>query len=122
MKNKIAIILMLLLISLSTNLAKGDEMKNSFFTWDDFVDDFGRQMTSAEDVFTNMTKGGLKENSLLKFDFHFISNDRNNIEALHEFLKERYLYTFESIIEREDKLWELTGLTNGIPVTSDNLM
>jgi tetratricopeptide (TPR) repeat protein len=100
----------------------GEQMNNSFFSWSNFVDNFGGQIVSAEEVFTNMIKGGLKENSLLKFDFHFISNDRKNIEALNVFLKEHYLYTFESIIEREDKLWELSGLTNKIPVTSDNLM
>ena len=122
MKGKVAIILVVLLVILNTNLVRGKEMKNSFFRWDDFVDDFGGQMVSAEDVFINMTKGGLKENTLLKFDFHFISNDKKNIEALMEFLKDHYLYTFKPIIERKDKLWELTGLTNELPVTSDNLM
>jgi len=122
MKNKIANLLMVLFVSLNTNIVMGEQMNNSFFSWSNFVDNFGGQMVSAEDVFTNMSKGGLKKNSLLKFDFHFISNDRKNIEALNVFLKEHYLYTFESIIEREDKLWELSGLTNKIPVTSDNLM
>ncbi len=122
MKNITVKILMVLLVSLNTNLAMGEDMKNSFFTWDDFVDGFGGQMVSAEDVFANMAKGGLKENALLKFDFHFVSNDKKNVEALQVFLKEHYLYTLEPIIEREDKLWELTGLTNELPVTSDNLM
>jgi tetratricopeptide (TPR) repeat protein len=122
MNNKIVQILVILLISLNTNIAMGDEMKNSFFTWDDFVKNFAGQLVSAQDVFTNMTKSGLTENAILKFDFHFISNNSTKIKALHTFLKDHYLYTFEPIFEREDKLWELTGLSNGFPVTSDNLM
>ena len=121
MKNKIATLLIVLLF-LNTNIVMGEKMENSYFTWDAFVENFGREMVSAEDVFNNMTKGGLKNNSILKFDFHFLSSDRKNIESLKVFLQEHYLYTFKPIIEREDKLWELTGLTNGLPVTSDNLM
>jgi len=121
MKNKIATLLIVLLF-LNTNIVMGEKMENSYFTWDAFVTNFGGQMVSAEDVFSNMSKGGLKNNSILKFDFHFISNNRKNIEALKVFLQDHYLYTLEPIIEREDKLWELTGLTNELPITSDNLM
>lgn len=120
MKNKIAALLIFLF--LNSNIVMGAKMENSYFTWDDFVENFGSQMVSAEDVFLNMSKGGLKNNSILKFDFHFISNNRKNVEALKVFLQDHYLYTLEPIVERDDKLWELTGLTNEIPVTSDNLM
>jgi tetratricopeptide (TPR) repeat protein len=97
-------------------------MANSYFTWDDFVNNFAGQMVSAEDIYTNMVKGGLKEHSLLEFDFHFVSNERKNVEALGEFLQKHYSYKLKPIIERDDNLWELTGVTNMFPVTAENLM
>jgi len=37
-------------------------MENKFFTWDNFVDGFGKEMATAEDVFSRMVKSGLVDN------------------------------------------------------------
>jgi hypothetical protein len=36
-------------------------MENHFITWDYFVESFGKEMVSAEDVFNRMGNSGLKE-------------------------------------------------------------
>jgi hypothetical protein len=49
-------------------------MENKYITWDNFVEGFGKEMVSAEDVFNNMVKNGLKDNTLTKMDFTFVSD------------------------------------------------
>ena len=97
-------------------------MKKSFYTWDDFVSNFGKEMVSAESVYQSMLKSGLKEFSLVKFDFHFNSDKREKLEKLYAFLKKHYLYTYEPIYRTENGLWELTGVSNSFPATNENLM
>jgi len=41
-----------------------NKMENKFITWDNFVEGFGREMVSAEDVFNNMVKSGAKSGRL----------------------------------------------------------
>lgn len=95
-------------------------MENKFITWDNFVDGFGREMVSAEDVFNNMVKSGLKDNTLTKMDFTFISDKKENLQKLCEFLKTHYPYSVQEVKEY-DKLWEVNGETNEFPMTADNL-
>ncbi len=114
------IILGLLIIS-TVNFAQGIEMKNSFFTWDNFVANFNGQIDSSDSIYQSMVKAGLNEYALLKFDFHFVSNNKQNIEELSDFIQKSYLYELKPIIERDDKLWELSGVTNSFPVTRENL-
>ena len=82
MRNKILIFL-LLLTSLTACGQK--KMEQKFFTWDNFVDGFGNEMVSAEDVFNNMVKSGLKDNCLTKMDFTFISDKKENFYQNHFF-------------------------------------
>lgn len=100
----------------------GNESENEYFTWDAFSANFGKQMASSEDVFNSMFKRGLRDFSMLKFDFHFVSNKKENLEKLAAFLGQSYPYSLETVFQRDDGLWELTGLTNEFPVTSDNLL
>jgi tetratricopeptide (TPR) repeat protein len=51
-----------------------------------------------------------------------ISDSREKIRALHQYMTNQYLYTLEPIKQRDDGLWELSGVTNPFPVTADNLM
>lgn len=102
--------------------AMGNESENEYFTWDAFSANFGKQMASSEDVFNSMFKRGLRDFSMLKFDFHFVSNKKENLEKLAAFLGQSYPYSLETVFQRDDGLWELTGLTNEFPVTSDNLL
>lgn len=45
-------------------------MENTFITWQNFVDGFGKEMVSAEDVYNNMVKHALKDLSLAQFEFY----------------------------------------------------
>lgn len=117
MKNKILIILLFI-----SQISLGQTMKNTFITWQNFVDGFGKEMVSAEDVYNNMVKHGLKDLALAQFDYHFISDKKENLQSLKEHLKEHYLYENKEIKQIENGLWELSGITNEIPVTQENLM
>ena len=97
-------------------------MENTFITWQDFVDGFGKEMVSAEDVYNHMLNHGLINNSLAQFDYHFISDKKDNLTDLKAFLVEHYSYQNKKIKNIENGLWELSGVTNKIPVTQDNLL
>lgn len=87
-----------LLFLLTTLIACGQKkMENKFITWDDFVEGFGKEMVSAEDVFNSMVKNGLKENCLTKMDFTFISNEKENLQKLGEFIKTHYPYFVQEV-------------------------
>ncbi|HMS68165.1 MAG TPA: hypothetical protein PKD18_08500 [Saprospiraceae bacterium] len=110
------------LLFLTTLTAYGQKkMENKYLTWDNFVDGFGREMRLAGDVFNNMTKNGLKHNTLTKMDFTFVSDKKENLIKLGEFIKTHYPYTVQEVKKFED-LWEINGETNEFPMTADNLM
>jgi tetratricopeptide (TPR) repeat protein len=94
---------------------------NQFFTWDDFVENYGAEMRIAGEVYEGLTENGLKENCLCKFDFTFVSNRKENLQRLAEVLTQRYAYTVAEI-EAVEEAWELNGETREIPVTEDNLL
>lgn len=94
---------------------------NQFFTWEDFVANFGAEMRFAGEVYEGMAENGLKDNCLCQFDFTFVSDDKENLERLAEALASRYSYTITGIEPVEDE-WELNGETSEISVTEDNLM
>jgi len=96
-------------------------MENKYITWDNFVDGFGKEMVSAEDVFNNMVKNGLKDNTLTKMDFTFVSDKKENLIRLGEFIKSHYPYTVQEV-KKFKNLWEINGETNEFPMTADNLM
>lgn len=118
MKNRLSVML-LLLISLNVFGQKKEEHK--FFTWKNFVDGFGKEIVLAEDVFDRMAKDGLKENSLTKMDFTFVSDKEENLIELSKFIKTHYPYSVQEI-KQNDKHWEINGETNVFPMTADNLM
>jgi hypothetical protein len=57
-------LLTLLLLITSFSAFGQNKMENIFITSDNFVDGFGREMVSAEDVFNNMVKSGAKSGRL----------------------------------------------------------
>ena len=97
------------------------KMENRFITWDNFVDNFGKEMVSAEDVYNSMKKNGLKDYTLTKMDFTFTSNKKENLEKLGEFIRNHYPYEVQEI-KKSEKIWEINGQTNEIPITADNLL
>lgn len=118
MRNLLTIILMLKFLT-SWGQNKNEE---KFITWEQFAENFGKEMVSAQDVFNNMQKSGVTDFSLAKFDFHFVSNSKEKLEKLQEFLKEHYPYEIKSLKKINKGLWELNGETNEIPITEDNLL
>ncbi|MGS4344572.1 tetratricopeptide repeat protein [Myroides odoratus] len=118
MKNKLSILLFLLL---SLTAWGQTNIDNTYITWDDFVDGFGREVASADDVFNNMVNNGLKDNTLIKMDFTFVSDKKENLIALSKFLKSHYPYSVLEV-KKFDKSWEINGETNEFPMTADNLM
>lgn len=118
MKNYILILFILLNILTASGQKK---MENKFITWENFVDGFGKEMVSAEDVFKNMVKSGLKDHCLTKMDFTFISDNKENLTRLGEFIKSHYPYTIQEV-KKYGNLWEINGETNEMPMTADNLM
>ena len=78
---KFRILTILLLINTLTSCGQ-KKMENKFYTWDNFVDNFGKEMVSAEDVHKNMVKSGLKDNCFTKMDFTFISNKKENLVVI----------------------------------------
>jgi tetratricopeptide (TPR) repeat protein len=115
-------ILLVILLSLTSLVVFGQTKKeNSFFTWENFVDGFGKEIVLAEDVYDRMAKDGLKENSLTKMDFTFVSDKEENLIELGKFIKTHYPYSVQEI-KQNDKHWEINGETNLFPMTADNLM
>jgi tetratricopeptide (TPR) repeat protein len=104
-----------------TNLSYGQIMNNTFYTWDDFASNFGNEMVSAEDLYNSMKDSGLKDFTLSKFDYHFVSDDKSNLVRLNDFLTEHYKYEFQEYTTF-DNLHELRGLTNEIPITKETLL
>lgn len=117
---KIKILTFLFLLTTLTTFGQ-TKMENTYFTWNNFVEGFGREMSLAEDVFNNMAKNGLKDNTLTKMDFTFVSDKKENLKNLGEFIKTHYPYTVQEVKKFED-LWEINGETNEFPMTADNLL
>lgn len=114
-------ILTLVFLSATLTSFGQNNMENKFITWDNFVDNFGKEMVSAEDVYKKMAKSGQQENCLIKMDFTFISDKKENLEKLSEFIRTHYPYTVKEVLKYED-IWEVNGETNEIPITQDNLL
>jgi tetratricopeptide (TPR) repeat protein len=94
---------------------------NSYFTWKNFADNFQNEVNGSRDVHTKMLNSGVKENSYTKMDFTFISDQKENLASLGDFIKLHYPYSLSEINRHED-LWEIRGETNEIPITSENLL
>ena len=96
-------------------------MDNDFFTWNDFVENFGREMRIAGEVYEGMVENGLKDGTLLQFDFTFVSNKKAKLERLRDFILSHYPYSIEDF-EQTDEGWEISGKSDDIAVTADTLM
>lgn len=118
MKNLLTIIITLTFFNCWGQKKNNDK----FITRKEFYQNFGKEIVSAVDVFANMRKSGLSDFSLAKFDFYFISNSKDKLERLKEFLLEHYPYEIKSIKKINTELWELNGETNELSITEDNLL
>jgi tetratricopeptide (TPR) repeat protein len=107
------------LLFFNTILVFGQE--NTYFTWKQFVDNFGKEMVSADNVYRSLVKNGLQDNCMTKMDFTFISDNNVNMIQLQEFIKSHYPYTV-SEIKKRGNIWEFKSQTDEIPITADNLL
>jgi tetratricopeptide (TPR) repeat protein len=114
------IITLILFIATLTTFGQ-KKMENKFITWDNFVDGFGEEIGTAEDVFNNMVKNGLKDHCLAEMDFTFISDKKEKLLKLGEFIKTHYPYSVQEV-KKNEGIWEINGKTNEMPITADNLM
>jgi tetratricopeptide (TPR) repeat protein len=119
-KSKIKTLFIQLFAVIFSQTINAQDMKDRYFTWDEFVDNFGKEMVSASDVYTNMKKNGLVDFAYTVLDFDFESDKESKLVDLGNFLKEHYPYT-DIKIKKESKSWILMGNTNRIPITEDIL-
>jgi len=89
-------LLQILILTIGLLSCKSETMVNKYYTWDDFVKNFGKEMVSAEDVYNSMKKNGLVDFSNIVFDYHFISDKKEKLEKLNDFLLNHYPYKFEN--------------------------
>jgi tetratricopeptide (TPR) repeat protein len=114
------LILVFLFISCQKNKPEV-KPENTYQTWADFVKNYPREMKTAEGIFKAMSQNGLKENSLTAMNFTFVSNSQEKLMKLSDFLNTHYTYTLEKP-KQIDKVWEMNGVTNQIPITANNLL
>jgi len=99
-------------------------MANTFYTWEQFTENFGREMREACELFEQMSNNGCPEGALAQFDFTFESDKADKLLAIKESLLERVGYSVTSVEvdESEDDCYELNGSAAPFPVTEDNVM
>jgi tetratricopeptide (TPR) repeat protein len=96
-------------------------MGNTFFIKSQFNGNFGKEMASATSVYEQRKKSGLDDYSLATYDFVFISDEKDKLARLRDFLNVNYGYKILEI-KKEDDYWELTGEALEFPVDENNLM
>ena len=96
-------------------------MQNRFLTQVEFNNNFSKEMASAIDVYEARKKSGLEDYSLATYDFIFISNTKDKLVSLADFLRTNYEFKTNNVKDRGD-YWELTGDATEFPVDENNLM
>lgn len=92
-----------------------------YFTHEEFVENFGNEMVSAEDLYNQLKKNGLTDNALGTFDIVYISDTKEKLDSLGEFLTKNYGFKMKSP-EKVGDHWEMAGDAKPIPVDSENLL
>jgi tetratricopeptide (TPR) repeat protein len=92
-----------------------------YFTHEEFVENFGKEKVSAEDLYNLFKKNGLTDNALGTFDIVYISNTKEKLDLLGEFLTENYEFKMKSS-EQVDDHWEIAGDSRPIPVDLENIL
>jgi tetratricopeptide (TPR) repeat protein len=92
-----------------------------YFTREEFVDNFGKEMVSAEDLYAQFKKNGLTDNALGTFDIVYISDAKEKLDSLGEFLTENYGFSMKPT-KKVDNYWEISGDAKPIPVDEENLL
>ena len=61
-------------------------MGKRFFTEDQFIDNFGKEMASASELYELRMKSGVKDYSLATYDFDFSSDSKTSLTNQVNFL------------------------------------
>ena len=96
-------------------------MTNRYFTWNDFVDNFGAELRIAGEVHDGMVRSGLKDWDPVPLDFNFVSDQPEGLDRLRRLLAETYGYSVTEPMQCGE-LWEISGTTQPIPITADSLL
>lgn len=114
-------LLQILLLTFGLIGCKSQNMENTYYKWDDFVKNFGKEMVSAEEVYNRMKESDLIDYSLIVFDYHFVSDSQEKLKKLNDFLLDHYPYKFEKFTTHKD-CFELHGTTDSMSISQDNLL
>lgn len=95
-------------------------MENTFLPRSRFIDNLSNETSLALDVYDRRRKDGMKDYSLATYDFGFISDTKEKLAQLGDFLAVNYGYTVNEIQKKKDH-WELTGDATEFPVDELNL-
>lgn len=96
-------------------------MENTFFRKSQFNSNFGKEMASAASVYQQRKKSGIDDYALATYDFIFISDGKDKLTRLGNFLGANYYYKVNEV-KKQDDYWELTGDATEFPVDENNLM
>lgn len=95
-------------------------MQNNFFSLERFTQNFNREMSVAKKIYNQMHYEGLTNNCFIKIDFTFISDKKENLSYLINFLYQHYPYSLDEV-KQSGSIFEFSGKTNPIPFTEDNI-
>jgi tetratricopeptide (TPR) repeat protein len=95
--------------------------KGRYFSEKELKNGFAKEMVSSQEVFESMQKSGLKEYQFCEFDFNYISDKKDKLDSLSNFLKQNYGYKMEEI-KKIGKDWDLSGIATKFPVDADNML
>lgn len=114
-------------------------MKDNYFSEEDFNNGFIKEAEEAISVYENIVRLGYKENTLLSFDFDFVSNSKGNLENLKDFLQKNYDANFKNLekykkktvwnsisnflkTKKEEELWILRADSIELPFNEDTFV
>jgi len=92
-----------------------------FVSEEEFNKNFDKEMASACEVYERRKEIGITDYTLATYDYDFISDKKENLDALGNFLTNNYGYKVNEV-QRENEYWILTGDTTEFPVDESNLM
>ncbi len=108
-----------LIILIGTNLIFGQ--RNTYFSQEDFIKNFGQEMVKAEHVYQSFVKKGIKDLCFVKVNFNLRTDQTEKLDSLKQFLQTTYSFNIGDIF-KTGNVWEMTCESNPIPFTSENLL
>lgn len=92
-----------------------------YFTQDQFIAQFNAEILQAAEVWQKLQESGFPEYALAVFDFTFVSDEREKLEALAQLFTSGYDFVMSEVTQHGGT-WKLQGVSNEFPVDGDNLL